>query len=43
MAKQVRAKGRLQATPGELLLNEEVLQTQPAVAGTLPWVALGDK
>lgn len=39
----MRAKGRLQATPGELLLSENELQTQPAVAGTLPWAALGDK
>lgn len=39
----MRAKGKLQATPGEFLLAEDVLQTQPAVAGTLPWAALGDK
>lgn len=44
MAKQLRESQReLQVTPGEPLLAEGELQTQPAVPGTLPWAALDDK
>lgn len=44
MAKQLSESQREAAGyPWRLLLAEDVLQTQPAVAGTLPWAALGDK